>query len=89
MSGGGSGERRAFDGGSLVYVDPTDRAPRVVDALESSCPGLSVHRVETAVDAVRTLGNRSVDGVVAVDRFPDSDGLGSSKRSGEPIQPFR
>ncbi|MFC7238361.1 PAS domain S-box protein [Saliphagus sp. GCM10025317] len=75
MSGGGSGERRAFDGGSLVYVDPTDRAPRVVDALESSCPGLSVHRVETAVDAVRTLGNRSVDGVVAVDRFPDSDGL--------------
>ncbi|UTF52087.1 PAS domain S-box protein [Natronosalvus rutilus] len=75
MSGGSGGEQRAFDGGSLVYVDPTDRAPRVVDALESSCPGLSVHRAEMAADAVRALGNRSVDGVVTVDRLPDSDGL--------------
>ncbi|USZ72099.1 hybrid sensor histidine kinase/response regulator [Natronosalvus halobius] len=75
MSGGGSGGQRAFGGGSIVYVDPTDRAPRVVDALESSCPGLSVHRAETAADAVRALDNRSVDGVVTVDRLPDSDGL--------------
>ncbi|MFP8958516.1 PAS domain S-box protein [Natrialbaceae archaeon A-CW3] len=70
-----SGARRPTADGILVYVDPTDRSPRTVEALESSCPGLEVTAVATAADAISTLGDRRVDCVVITSPLSKSDSL--------------
>ncbi|WP_252699296.1 PAS domain S-box protein [Natronosalvus vescus] len=70
-----SGARRSTANGTLLYVDPTDRSPRTVEALESSCPGLEVTAVETAADAISTLGDQRVDCVVVASPLSRSDSL--------------